>query len=94
MSSDGGLLALREVEQRLEIKYASDGPDETQLIHELQQAGIRILRTKTCVDRENDSRIFEFEVSEMRRPRDVGTPAVVLHMTKAGALRLTWTPQI
>jgi putative Mg2+ transporter-C (MgtC) family protein len=83
-----------EVRARLEIKYASDGPDETQLIHELQQAGLRILRTKMCVDRENDNRIFEFEVSEMRRLRDVGTPAVIHQMTKAGALRLTWTPQI
>jgi hypothetical protein len=45
-----------EVRARLEIKYASDGPDETQLIHELQPAGLRILRTKTCVDRGNDSR--------------------------------------
>jgi hypothetical protein len=82
-----------EVRARLTIKCASDGPDETKLIHELQKAGLNIHRSALCVDQESDSRTLEFEVSEMRRPRDITPPVIVHHLLKVGVRRLGWTPQ-
>jgi putative Mg2+ transporter-C (MgtC) family protein len=83
------------VESRAQLanKYASDGPDETTLMHKLQRAGLKVRRSKMCVDRENNNRVFEFEVSEKRRPRDVAPPAVVHQLMNSGALRLEWRPE-
>jgi putative Mg2+ transporter-C (MgtC) family protein len=83
-----------EVRARLTIKCTSDGPDEAVLIHSLQQAGLKLRRSALCLDRENGSRTFECDVSEMRRPRDVMPPAVVRNLSGNGVLRLEWTPQI
>jgi putative Mg2+ transporter-C (MgtC) family protein len=83
-----------EARARLTIKCASDGPDAAALIQVLQQAGLKVRRTTLCLDRENDSRTLECEISEMRRTRDVMPPTVIHHMAKNGVLRLEWTPQI
>jgi putative Mg2+ transporter-C (MgtC) family protein len=82
-----------EARARLTVKYASDGPEETKLIQELQRANLKVLRSRLCLDPENGSQMFEFDVSEMRRPRDIVPPAVVSQLAKAGALRVEWIPQ-
>ncbi len=95
-----GLWALKWVENalliearaRLTVKFSSDGPEQAALIRDLNQAGLKILRGRICLDQENSSKTFEFEVSEKRRPRDIAPPPVALRLAAAGALRLEWVP--
>jgi hypothetical protein len=83
---------LIEARARLTVKFSSDGPEQAALIRDLNQAGLKILRGRLCLDQENSSKTFEFEVSEKRRPRDIAPPLVALRLAAAGALRLEWVP--